>query len=820
MHYTGMSGYRVTGNLSWDMEGVAASVAVGAVLGTVSGVASRWRGRGRVAMPSLLLTLAVVGTHFTGMSAVTAAFDPRAALPGGVVPAMVLSILVGQVTLLILGLMLLAHRLHLRSASRTQDERQRICDLADIALEGLVILDAGLVIAINRSLARLLPTSRESYFGATLDALLPGCVLADVPHDQEAEAVLQLGDEAAPVRVIAQTVMLGRRLHTVVAVRDQRERLRSKAEVRQLAFTDSLTGLPNRARYNAMLAARCSSRRAADGGFALMALDLDRFKAVNDMFGHGAGDALLATVAGRLRAVLREGDFVARLGGDEFTLLAEGVDAADHLQTLAERVVDLLSCPYLINSQVFDIGVSVGVAVYPGDGGDPATLGRHADLALLRAKDEGKGTYRLFEQEMEARMHTRRHLEAALRRATVRQDFVLHYQPQVDAKTGQYNGAEALVRWPDPERGLVPPGEFIPVAEETGLIVAIGEWVLRTACRDALDWPEGMRVAVNLSPVQVRDPGLAEMVAGVLLDTGLPANRLELEITESVVMHNADTTLATLNRLRGMGIRISLDDFGTGYSSLSYLRQFPFDKIKIDQSFVRQIPGDAESAAILRAVVTAGRQPWHGDYGRGRRDSGADALRHGRRLHPGPGLLHQPPRAAGQADGCICLGHGGGVMTIHRILYQSESLLTGTEREVHGRVDDIVAAAQWSNTASGLTGALLFTDGLFIQALEGEAQALETTFERICRDLRHRRVVLHEFSEAPGRVFAGWGMTAVAGDPRAATLFSPGAATAPRTARNNALASAAVTLMRGMLDGPAVRPGAGRGVRGGAVGGA
>lgn len=207
---------------------------------------------------------------------------------------------------------------------------------------------------------------------------------------------------------------------------------------------------------------------------------------------------------------------------------------------------------------------------------------------------------------MDARMHARRHLEAALRRATLRQEFILHYQPQVDAKTGEYNGAEALVRWPTPERGLVPPGEFIPIAEETGLIVAIGEWVLRRACRDALAWPEGMRVAVNLSPVQVRDPGLADTVAGVLHDTGLPAARLELEITESVVMHNADTTMATLNRLRGMGIRVALDDFGTGYSSLSYLRQFPFDKIKIDQSFVRQTPGDAGSAAILRAVVTLG----------------------------------------------------------------------------------------------------------------------------------------------------------------------------------------------------------------------
>ena len=348
-----------------------------------------------------------------------------------------------------------------------------------------------------------------------------------------------------------------------------------------------------------------------------MALDLDRFKAVNDMFGHDAGDSLLRRVAGRLRAILRDGDFVARLGGDEFTLLAEGLGTADRVHLLADRVVDVLSRPYLIGGHVFDIGVSVGVALHPTDGADAAALGRHADLALLRAKDDGRGTYRMFEPEMDARMDARRHMEAGLRRAVLRREFVVHYQPQVDTRTGAYDGAEALVRWHDPVRGLVPPAEFIPVAEETGLIVGIGEWVLRTACRDALEWPAGLRVAVNLSPVQVRDPKLADMVAAVLSETGLPGSRLELEVTESVLLQDGAATLDTLNRLRALGIRISLDDFGTGYSSLSYLRRYPFDKIKIDQSFIRQTPGDAGSAAILRRGRDDGRQPGDGDHGRG-----------------------------------------------------------------------------------------------------------------------------------------------------------------------------------------------------------
>jgi predicted signal transduction protein with EAL and GGDEF domain len=315
---------------------------------------------------------------------------------------------------------------------------------------------------------------------------------------------------------------------------------------------------------------------------------------------------LLQRVAGRLRTVPREGDFVARVGGDEFALVAEGLGSAERVHHLVDLVVDLLSRPYLVNGRVFDIGASVGVALHPGDGADPGTLGRHAGLALLRAKEDGRGTYRLFEPEMDARMQARCSMESGLRRAAQRGEFEVHYQPQVNTRTGAYDGAEALVRWRNPAGGMIPPGEFIPVAEETGVIVGLGEWVLHTACRDALDWPGGLRVAVNLSPIQVRDPKLVEMVAAVLRNTGLPGSRLELEVTESVLLQDGAATLDTLNRLQALGIRIALDDFGTGYSSLSYLRQYPFDKIKIDQSFIRQIPGDAGCAAILRAVVTMG----------------------------------------------------------------------------------------------------------------------------------------------------------------------------------------------------------------------
>ncbi len=607
MHYTGMAGYRVTGSLRWDLAEVAASVLIGAALGGLAGAAvHRCRGHAAVWIPAALIAAAVLGTHFTGMAALTTAYEPGVALPTGALPTTVLFVLVSQAALVILGLVLLAQRLHLGAERRSRAERQRMCDLADIALEGLLILDGDRIIGVNGSLARLLPNPPESYLGCGLDAVLPGFTPQTVPLDCEAEAELQCADEAVPVRVIAQTVTLDQRPHLVVAVRDQRERLRSEQEVRRLAFTDTLTDLPNRARYNAVLAARCASHRAGDGGFALIALGLDRFKAVNDQFGHDAGDDLLRRVAGRLQAMLREGDFVARLGGDEFALMAEGLGSAERVHHLADLIVDLLSRPYLINGRVLDIGATAGVALHPNDGTDAGMLGRHADMALLRAKDDGKGTYRLFEPEMDARVQARRTLESGLRRAVQRGEFEVYYQPQVNIRTGAYDGAEALLRWRDPAGSMIPPSEFIPVAEETGLIVGLGEWVLHTACRDALAWPGGLRVAVNLSAVQVREPKLAEMVAGVLRDTGLPGSRLELEVTESVLLQDGAATLDTLNRLHALGIRIALDDFGTGYSSLSYLRQYPFDKIKIDQSFIRQIPGDAGCAAILRAVVTMG----------------------------------------------------------------------------------------------------------------------------------------------------------------------------------------------------------------------
>jgi diguanylate cyclase (GGDEF)-like protein len=370
---------------------------------------------------------------------------------------------------------------------------------------------------------------------------------------------------------------------------------------------DGLTGLAGRVELGSRLAEQLA--RAARGGetFALLCMDLDRFKAVNDTLGHPMGDALLRRVADRLVKAARREDLVARLGGDEFAILQVGSGQPEAAEALATRLVDLLSRPYLIDGAMLNIGVSVGVALAPADGDGPDALLKNADLALYRAKEDGRGVFRFFEPGMDARIQARRSLEIDLRRALALREFELAYQPQVNAETGQVTGFEALIRWRHPERGMVSPADFIPLAEEIGLIGPIGEWVLRTACLEAAKWPQTISLAVNLSPVQFRASKLVGTVTSALAQSGLAADRLELEITEGALLDDTTAVIKVLNTLRELGVRISMDDFGTGYSSLSYLQKFPFSKIKIDQSFIRQMEDSSDSGAIVRAVIALGR---------------------------------------------------------------------------------------------------------------------------------------------------------------------------------------------------------------------
>jgi diguanylate cyclase (GGDEF)-like protein len=339
---------------------------------------------------------------------------------------------------------------------------------------------------------------------------------------------------------------------------------------------------------------------------AVFCLDLDQFKDVNDALGHRVGDLLLQSVADRLRQCIRDADMVARLGGDEFAIVQVDATQPTDATSLASRLIEAINAPYELDSNQVVVGLSIGIALAPNDGLDPDQLLRNADMALYRAKADGRGLYRFFEPEMDARMQARRRLEIDLRKAIANSEFELFYQPLVDMQTEHVTGFEALIRWHHPERGLVSPVDFIAVAEETGLIVPLGDWVLRQACAEAATWPGAVKVAVNLSPIQFKNKNLLLSVVSALAASGLSPSRLELEITEAVLLQETDATLAILHELRGLGVRISMDDFGTGYSSLGYLRKFPFDKIKIDRSFIFDMSDHDDSLAIVRAVIAMG----------------------------------------------------------------------------------------------------------------------------------------------------------------------------------------------------------------------
>ena len=405
------------------------------------------------------------------------------------------------------------------------------------------------------------------------------------------------GDQSLRVQTLARRDELGAIVESLRAFQS------NNARINFLAHHDPLTALPNRTLFHERVVTAlqfCEIGR----NFAIHCLDLDHFKAVNDTLGHPVGDGLLRCVADRLVACVREGDTVARLGGDEFAVIQLNISERQDATQLAKRIIDKISEPYEIEGHQLIIGTSIGIVATPCEDQTVDGMLRNADTALYRAKGEGRSTWRLFEPDMDAALQQRRMLELDMRAAVSHDQFELYYQPLVNVATREVSGFEALIRWHHPDRGMISPSEFVPLAEDTGLIVQIGAWALRQACKDAAEWPAHLKVAVNLSPLQFKERNLVPMVQQAIASTGLPAWRLELEITEGVLLQENESTLATLHQLRALGIRISMDDFGTGYSSLSYLRRFPFDKIKIDQSFIRDLSEQSGSAAIVRAVTS------------------------------------------------------------------------------------------------------------------------------------------------------------------------------------------------------------------------
>ncbi|MCA8932534.1 MAG: EAL domain-containing protein [Rhodospirillaceae bacterium] len=387
-----------------------------------------------------------------------------------------------------------------------------------------------------------------------------------------------------------------------------RKRMEAEGEIHHMAYHDALTGLPNRVSFGDHLVKELARARRAESMVAVMCLDLDRFKQVNDLFGHATGDELLRQVTKRFDDVLRDMDTLARLGGDEFAVMLPDIGLPENAAVLARRLIDVGREPFDIDGQTAAIGVSIGISVsHLDETTEAAEMLRAADMALYRAKADGRDCFHFFEPEMDERLHERMLLERDLRLALKRDELRVHFQPIYDLPNRDVVGFEALLRWRHPERGEVDPLLFVPIAEESSLILPIGEWVLRHSCQRAMAWPGNLRISVNLSAAQFQQGDLAALVGDALFQSGLAADRLELEITESILMHDTDAILATLRKIKSYGVHISMDDFGTGYSSLSYLRRFPFDKIKIDQSFVQGVRDNPDDASIVRAVLSLGR---------------------------------------------------------------------------------------------------------------------------------------------------------------------------------------------------------------------
>jgi len=408
------------------------------------------------------------------------------------------------------------------------------------------------------------------------------------------------------VLTYARRLAFTRKQTVLVAVVDVTDRKQAEARIAYMAHHDALTDLPNRILFHERLAELLGQVKRHGESLAVHCLDLDHFKGVNDTLGHPIGDELLKAVARRLATCLRDSDMVARLGGDEFAVVQFPLRSPHEANALASTLIEVVSRPYEVHGHEFVVGASIGIALAPADGAAPDVLLRNADMALYRAKAEGRGTAHFFEPEMDRRIQARRMLELDLRKAFANGEFELFYQPLINLNSDAVSGFEALLRWRHPERGMIAPAEFIPLAEEIGLIVPLGEWVLRKACTEAMSWPAELKVAVNLSPAQFRSRGVVKAVLTALAYSRLAASRLELEITESVLLGETEANLATLHQLREIGVRISMDDFGTGYSSLSYLRCFPFDKIKIDRSFVKELSERPDCVAIIRAVAGLG----------------------------------------------------------------------------------------------------------------------------------------------------------------------------------------------------------------------
>ncbi|AUX77223.1 MULTISPECIES: bifunctional diguanylate cyclase/phosphodiesterase [Sinorhizobium] len=603
MHVTGMRAVETQARIEFDPQMGFAAVLFGPLIAVFALHAFQALGGVRkLVVPTLLLVLAICVLHFTSMSGVTLVPDPSAAAADAFDPVWLAGgVVVASTTLILTALGALFIDRHLTD----------LRGLANASLEGMVIVCNGRIIDANErfvglcgaKVADLIGRRPEELFAPPQGREARERQIDDAPAEVE---LLRADGRLVPVEHLCRTIEYRGRQSDVIFVRDLSARKEAERTIEHLAHHDALTDLSNRSSFERRMNQALAVAAARNEQLAIFCLDLDRFKAVNDIFGHGEGDRILRKVADILRAAAGEADSIARLGGDEFAILQTGAAQPEAARQLSDRILRLFAEEMDTHRDPMAVGVSMGVAIYPGDGDTAERLCNNADTALYRAKQTGKGIACFFDAEMDEAVRSRRQMESDLRHAILRHQLFLEYQPLVDVRDDRVVGYEALLRWRHPERGLVGPNVFIPIAEESGSIIQIGEWVLEQACAEAVRWTEPLPVSVNISPVQFLVPSLFDQIAGILRRTGLEPRRLELELTEAALLHNREDVLAALVRLRLLGVRIVMDDFGTGHSSLANLQTFPFDKLKIDCSFTAALDKDPAAHAIIRAIIALG----------------------------------------------------------------------------------------------------------------------------------------------------------------------------------------------------------------------
>jgi diguanylate cyclase (GGDEF)-like protein/PAS domain S-box-containing protein len=623
MHYTGMLALEVPGRMTWTPNLVVASIALGIAFGSIAiHFAARRDDLVNTSIATVLLALAILLMHFTGMGAVRVVADPTRINDAAALSPAALALVIAGIAAIVLGVCLVAALSDRQLNGKLQQQKILLDTALENMSQGLCMFGPdGRIVLFNERYATMMGLPAAWFKGRSLLDLFklrkesgdfvgdPEEYFARVRADaREGKSAARVTETSAGrvLRVADQPMQDGGWVATFEDITEWQE---AQAQISHMAHHDALTGLANRTQLVEKLQNALTDLPSRGGGIAVHFIDLDRFKSVNDTLGHDGGDFLLKIVAERLRSVTRVDDVVARLGGDEFVVVQTQVNGKNQAEDFARRLAFAVTAPMKLREQVIVATISVGIALAPADGTNPERLLKSADLALYKAKADGRNCIRFFLAEMDTELQERFKLETIIREAVLHDRFELHYQPLFEISERRLIGFEALIRLPAEDGTLIPPLTFIPVAEDLRLIDKIGAWVLREACRTAATWPENLTVAVNLSPAQFLMGSVSDIVAAALKETGLAAHRLELEITETLLLGNSKAIMTELQTLKAMGVAIVMDDFGTGYSSLSYLWRFPFDKIKIDRSFMQGFDGSGRDVkTVVKTIIALGRE--------------------------------------------------------------------------------------------------------------------------------------------------------------------------------------------------------------------